>query len=573
MKTLPLFLLVLLVGAATGAGAVYWYLLHGMDHGRAEAADGDNDRDILYYRNPMDSSITSPEPRQDHMGMDYIPVYADNGEEQEPGTVRIRTGVLQNMNVRTAPAERGSLRRRVEAFGLVDYDEAGIHHAHLRTEGWIEDLRVRTTGERVGEGQILFRLYSPTLVNAQEELLQAARRGGGLDSARERLHALGMSRAEIAEVERDGRARQLITVRAMHDGVVKELHVREGMFARPEDMVMTIADLSRVWVLADLFESQADGITVGAEAQVLLPFRPGESLTATVDYLYPALASPSRTVRARLVLDNPDGRLRPGMYARVRIEAEAIRDVLHVPAEAVIRTGRQSRVIVDRGEGRFQAREVRVGRGNGERLEIRAGLEAGDRVVTSGQFLIDSESSVVAELDRMDGRDGEDHPEIMASGEVDAVDAEAGTITLSHAPIPELDWPAMTMEFELAEALDVAGIDAGMQVEFRMVQPQAGVYRVTGIDPVDGKVPGNWVDGEIEAVDPEAREILLSHGPIPNLGMPAMRMRFPVADGVDLAGLEDDMTVRFQARGVNGGSEVFAIEPRDEAGNGGDGND
>ncbi len=569
MKTPLITLILLLLGAVTGSGATWWYLHHDMDHEQAEASD--NDREILYYRNPMDSSITSPEPRQDHMGMDYIPVYADDDDaEEEPGTVRIRTAVLQNMNLRTAPAERGKLVRQVDAFGFVDYDEAGLSHVHLRVDGWIEELRVRTTGERVEAGQLLFRLYSPVLVNAQEEFLQAVRRGGGVESARQRLRALGMGPDEIAGVERSGEVRQTISVRARHAGVVQELHVRHGMFVRPADSIMTIADLSRVWVLADLFEQQANGVTVGQAAEVLLPYHPGESLQGRIDYIYPSLASPTRTVRARLALDNPDEQLKPGMYAAVRLDAEPINDVVHVPAEAVIRTGHQTRVIVYRGKGRFQAREIRVGQNAGDRLEILDGLEEGERVVTSGQFLIDSESDVVAELGRMEAVESDDErQEITSRGVVNAVDADAETINLSHEPIPELDWPEMTMDFELAADLDLEGIEPGAEVRFRITEPEPGVYRVTGIEAVNGNGKGSgsddWAEAVVNSVDRENREINISHGPIPDLDMPGMTMNFLVAEGVDLDKVQPHMKIRFRAREADTfGYEVTAIEPLDD---------
>ena len=565
MKKLLFALLMLLLGGVTGAAATYWYLLHGMEHDQAEAVDAD--REILYYRNPMDSSITSPEPRQDHMGMDYIPVYADdNGDEKEPGTVRIRSAVLQNMNLRSATAERGELVRPVDAFGVVDYDEAGLSHVHMRTEGWVEELQVRTIGEQVEAGQLLFRLYSPTLVNAQEELLQSVRRGEGLEPARERLRALGMRSQDIREVERTGNVRHRVPVHAAHDGIVQELQIREGMFVTPVDSLMTIADLSRVWMLVDLFEKQSDGISIGQRAEVHLSSRPGESLQSRVDFIYPALATPTRTVRARLLLDNPDRALKPGMYARVRLDAETITDAVHVPAEAVIRTGRQSRVIVDRGEGNFQAREVRVGRRAGDRLEILKGLEDGERVVTSGQFLIDSESSVTAELGRLDEPTAdEDEREISAEGVVNAIDVDAGTINLSHAPIPELDWPEMTMDFELADDLSLEGITPGAEVRFRMTRPEAGVYRVVAIEvPDDNGGPtadDAWAEAKVNRVNWENREMNISHGPIPDLDMAAMTMNFLVAEDVDLEQVEEGMRIRFRAGEAEPfGYEITAIE-------------
>jgi membrane fusion protein, copper/silver efflux system len=415
--------------------------------------------------------------------MDYVPIYAGAEGGGADGTVRISPVVMQNMNVRTAGVARGDLERHVETVGFVDYDEAGLTHVHLRTEGWIEELMVRTTGARVEQGQPLFRLYSPMLVNAQEELLQVVRRGGSVEPARERLRALGLGNDEIRAIERAGEPRRVITVRARRGGVVQKLNVAEGMYVMPGTEVMTIADLSRVWIVADLFEHQVDSVAAGRAASVTLPFRRGEVLEGKVDYVYPELAGATRTVRARLVFDNPGERLKPGMYADVRLQADSLSNVLHVPAEAVIRTGRQDRVIVAVGEGRFQARPVALGRRAGDRLEIASGLREGERVVTSGQFLIDSEASVTAELNRMDDAEPEADEEVWADGRINEVDAAGRQVNLYHEPIPQIGWPAMTMDFAVADDVSLEGIQPAMAVRFRMREREEFVFEITAIQP------------------------------------------------------------------------------------------
>ncbi|WP_299310756.1 efflux RND transporter periplasmic adaptor subunit [uncultured Halomonas sp.] len=318
-------------GAAAGAAAVtYWPDSHA--HVAEASGTANGEREILYYRHPHNPSVTSPEPRKDEMGMDFIPIYAGGGDAT-PGTVSISPVVQQNMNVRIGSVARGDLARLVETVGFVDYDESRLSHVHLRTQGWIEELSVRTTGERVEEGQLLFRLYAPELVNAQEELLHVVRRGGSPAPARERLRALGVSAAEIAEIERAGQPRRLIAVRANQGGVVESLNVREGMYVTPGTEVMTI-----------LFEHQVDAVARGDAAHVKLPFRPGERLEGKIDYIYPSLNSPTRTVQVRLTFDNPGERLKPGMYADVQLTTRPLQGVLYLPAEAVIRTGRQDQI-------------------------------------------------------------------------------------------------------------------------------------------------------------------------------------------------------------------------------------
>lgn len=484
MKTL-IAIFFLFLGAAGGAGALhYWQNLHNPG---AIAGAASGERVILHYRHPHNPTITSVTPRKDEMGMDYVPIYADAaGGDDPPGTVRVSPTVQQNMNVRIGAVTRGDLPRTIATVGFVEYDEAGLSHVHLRTEGWIEALEVRTTGEGVEAGQRLFQLHSPALVNAQEELLLAVRRGGSVEPARERLRILGVSSAEIAAIERSGEPRQRVSIHARHGGVVERLNVAEGMYVTPGTEVMTIADLSRIWVLADLFEHQADAVAVGQAARVSLPFRSGEVLHGRVDYVYPSLNGPTRTLRARLVFDNPEIRLKPGMYADVELEVGPLTDVLHLPAEAVIRTGRQDRVILALGEGRFQARPVAIGRRAGERLEILAGLGEGERVVLSGHFLIDSEASVTAELTRMTPAEPEPESDgsVWAAGRINAIDLEYHELNLDHEAIPAIGWPAMTMDLEVAPEVVLEGLTPGLEIRFRMHEREEYVYEITAIEPV-----------------------------------------------------------------------------------------
>ncbi|RFA29012.1 hypothetical protein CAI21_11225 [Alkalilimnicola ehrlichii] len=478
MKAIHIVLLLSLGAAVGGAASV------AVQKATTNAASSGGEREILYYRNPMDPSITSPEPRKDHMGMDYVPVYADSAEAGDGDGVRVAPGVLQSMNVRLATVEQGDLTRQVRAVGYVDFDESGLSHVHLRTEAWIEDLRVRTTGEQVERGQVLFRMYSPALINAQEELLQVVRSGADRTAARERLAALGLSAADIRTIEQEGRVQSLVPMRARQRGSVQELSIREGMQLAPGTTAMELADLSRVWLLVDLFPEQAADVQVGSGAAIRIN---DMSLSGTVDFIYPALDTATRTVRARITLDNPDGRLRPGMYADVDLQAGTVTNTVHVPAEAVIRTGSHSRVVVALGEGRFAGRAVKLGRRFGDRFEIREGLEVGESVVASGHFLIDSESNLGAELRRMEKAGPQDEPRqvVWAEGKLISIDRQAHEIRLAHEPIPELQWPEMTMDFSVDEAVALDGFAAGQVVRFRMIEGGVLGYTVTAIEPID----------------------------------------------------------------------------------------
>lgn len=368
-------------------------------------ATEESEKEILYWVAPMDPNYRRDEPGKSPMGMDLIPVYA--GADEEGNDVRISPAVVQNLGVRTAAAEQGTLSRLVDTVGYIDYDESKVSHLHMRVSGWIENLSVKSEGERVSKNQRLFNLYSPDLVNAQEEFLRALNSGnqGLIQASRERLNALGISRGDITRLEKRRKVRQTVAIYAPQDGVVSELPVREGMYVKPNMNVMTLADLSSVWLIAEIFERQANWVKTGDKAEVTLPFLPGKSWMGQVEYIYPSLDMKTRTLKARLRFDNPGESLKPNMYARILLHASPRENVISIPVEALIRSGGQDRVIVKVAEGRFAARVVVVGIESGERIEIMEGLAVGDQVVTSGQFLLDSEASLKASFSRMTGAD------------------------------------------------------------------------------------------------------------------------------------------------------------------------
>ena len=374
-------------------------------HGQ-EAMDS-AERKVLYWVAPMDPSYRRDRPGKSPMGMDLVPVYADQQAGADAGTVRIDPVVVNNLGVRDAAVARGTLARAVDTVGYIDYDETRISHVHVRKEGWIEKLRVRAAGEMIRDGQPLFDLYSPAMVNAQEEYLQALARGGrGLvQASREKLAALGVSTAQIAALEKTGKASQYIRFYAPQAGVLARLNVREGMYIRPETEVMSLANLDRIWLIAEVFEREADWVDVGQQARAVIPALENRVLQGRVEYIYPDLDPVTRTLRVRLSFANADGKLKPNMYAHIQIQAQPREGVLSIPREALISDGQAQRVILALGGGRFQARPVVAGMESGDRVEIVRGLQAGERVVTSAQFLIDSEASLKASLMRMHGRE------------------------------------------------------------------------------------------------------------------------------------------------------------------------
>jgi Cu(I)/Ag(I) efflux system membrane fusion protein len=361
--------------------------------GAASAAPSGGKR-ILYYRNPMGLPDTSPVPKKDSMGMDYIPVYEG---ETDASTVTVSPGKLQRTGVRSEAVGRRVLTTPVRAPGALDEDERRISVVSVRSESFVEAVESVTTGDHVHKGQPLLRLYSPDIAAAAAQYLSAV----GFEGARRRLENLAVPSDVINEIERTRKVPLAITWTAPRDGVVIERNVSDGMRAMPGDVLFRIVDHSAIWVLADVTERDLAGIREGQSATVHVRGFPGRTFTGTVTQIYPHLSMETRTARVRIELANPDGILRPAMYADVEFATGSQAPVVAVPDSAVIDTGTRQVVILDRGEGRFEPREVKVGvRGSGF-TEVRDGVAEGDKVVVSANFLIDAESNLKAALQGM----------------------------------------------------------------------------------------------------------------------------------------------------------------------------
>ena len=447
-------------------------------------APGVAEPEILYWVAPMDPDYRRDGPGKSPMGMDLVPVYADG--ETDPAIVNIDPAVVNNLGVRTAPAEIGPLARRVETVGYIGYDQDTVEHIHSRVDGWIETLAVTAAGDPVESGQLLYELYSPTLVNAQEEYL-AALSGGNrslIGASRARLASLGVTEFEIQRLDRERTASRLVSVYADLSGFTTSLGVREGIYITPATEIMSIAELDQVWVLVEVFERQTGWIQEGQQAEVELDYLPGQSWQGRVDYVYPELDAETRTLKVRLRFDNSSQQLRPNMFARVTVFGSDTDPVVHVPREALIRGGKVDRVVIALGDGRFRAQPVDVGIEAGDRGEIRSGLSAGDLIVTSGQFLIDSESNIESALMRMDDEAASPLPNRVRIGAVvRSTDPRQSKLTLQHDPVPAWSWPAMTMSFDVTDASMVEDLGAGQAVEIVIEKYADGRHRITEILP------------------------------------------------------------------------------------------
>jgi Cu(I)/Ag(I) efflux system membrane fusion protein len=498
--------------------------LHAGESGAASAgasATTASSRKILYFRNPMGLPDTSPTPKKDPMGMDYIPVYegeeADSGAPGGANSIRISTEKVQKLGVRTEAATMRRLGQAVRASGRVEADERRIATIAPKFEGYVERLLVNATGQNVAKGEPLFEVYSPELVSAQREYaiavqgLQKMKDGGealaGMkqlaDASLARLRNWDLSPSEIDALVRTGEAKRTVTMRSPVTGVVTEKKAVQGMRFMPGDALYQVTDLSRVWVLADVPEQDIGMIRNGAKATVRLAAYPAQAFEGPITYVYPTLRAETRTVPVRIELANPRQLLKPAMFARVEVEVGRGAPALVVPDSAVIDSGTRRIVLVQRGEGLFEPREVTLGARSENYVEVLGGVKEGERIVVAANFLIDAESNLRAAVGGLAGHAGHGAsgagatpPEPSASapasapavghrghGSVESVDATAGVVTLRHDPIASLQWPAMTMGFKVANSALLSGLKPGTHVSFEVVQRQPNEWVITALTP------------------------------------------------------------------------------------------
>jgi Cu(I)/Ag(I) efflux system membrane fusion protein len=508
----------LLIGFALGALALFIaqvafetvFLEHSSSHRGLSAEKGSesvSERKPLYWVAPMDADYRRDQPGKSPMGMDLVPVFEEGtlSTTAEKGSVVIAPHVINNLGVRTALAERKAINSDIVSVGYVKYDEDEIVHIHPRVEGWIEKLYIKAEGNAVDRGEPLYTLYSPQLVNAQEELVIALRRknSGLVNAAKNRLKALQLLPDLIEKLETTQQVQQNITFYAPQSGVVDGLNIREGFFVKPENTLFSIAKLNKIWVEAEVYERDVVQISKGLPVSMTLDYLPGREWMGKVDYVYPALDEKTRTLRIRLAFDNSDNLLRPNMFANVTIHTRKAETTLIVPKEAVIRTGMQNRVVLALGDGKFKSVSVNIGRVSQDSIEILNGLNEGDRVVTSAQFLLDSESSKTSDFTRIESSEkphsanshsGGSHlsvshsssshlagshspgshssmpkPEVSSAtvtGVINAVNTSTRIVNISREAIEKWNRPPATMDFTVAQNIDLTRFNVSDTVNF-----------------------------------------------------------------------------------------------------------
>jgi Cu(I)/Ag(I) efflux system membrane fusion protein len=477
----------LIAASVLGAGGYGLYAL-GMKHG-AGMTDGASDADpsagkkVLYWHDPMVPGQKFDKPgKSPFMDMMLVPVYAEG--DGDPSQVAVSPRVQQNLGVRTAEVTRGSVAPRVEAAGSIAFNERDQAVVQARATGYIERLHVRATLDRVGRGQPLAELYVPDWVAAQEEFLSVRRMQGTelavlVDGARQRMRQVGMSDEQIRLVEASGKLQPRITLSAPVGGVVVELMAREGMTVMPGATLFRINGLSTVWANAEVPESQAAMLRPGAPVEARSPALPNTVFKGTVQAILPEVNPSTRTLKARIELSNPRAQLAPGMFVSVALAGRA-EPGLMVPTEAIIQTGRRSVVMLAEADGKFRPVDVEIGVEANGQTEVKRGLEAGQKVVVSGQFLVDSEASLKGVTTRM-GEMPAAAAEHSGEGKVEAIGKDA--VTLSHAPIPSMQWGAMTMDFGAPTAGLPPAVKPGASVRFAFTMNTEGLPVLTRIAP------------------------------------------------------------------------------------------
>lgn len=522
----------LVVVAVVAGGGGYWMGNRGagsqvtassVTAGTTVPVDGvaKKERKLLYYRNPMGLPDTSPTPKKDPMGMDYIAVFegeedgGDSSAPANPNQVKISTEKVQKLGVRSEAAQLRTLDKIVRAAGRIEPDEGRIFAISPKFEGYVERLHVNVTGQPVTKGQALFEVYSPELVSAQREYAIAAQ---GVDSLKDagdiaqsgmkqladssllRLKNWDIPESQIKALAKSGQTKRTLTFLSPVSGVITEKKALQGMRFMPGEELYQVADLSSVWVVADVFEQDIGQVQLGAVAKVRINAYPDKLFEGKVSYVYPTLNEMTRTVPVRVELPNPGLLLKPAMYAQMELPVATKGAVVTVPVSAVIDSGTRQIVLLQKGEGRFEPREVKVGARSDANIEIIDGVKEGEQVVIAANFLIDAESNLKAAVGGFGHsahgatpKEGAEAERVVpaatgvshrASGRIDDYDPKNGTASIEHGPIESLKWPGMTMEFKIANEALVKGLKPGARIDFEFVERGQGEWVITSVKPI-----------------------------------------------------------------------------------------
>ena len=451
----------------------------------------------LYWVAPMDPNYRKDGPGKSLMGMDLIPVYEESRNDQDPvGTVNISAQIENQLGVKTAEVRLQSMQQTLNLAGFSQPDDTSVQNYHSRTSGWVEKLYVHSLGDIIKQGQALYDFYSPELVYAQEEFISALKTNnhGLTQSSRLKLQALGLSKRQINDLQSSKKVKQQLTFYAKKSGYITHLNVREGMYIQPQNKMLESADLSRIWVMAEVFESQAQWLETGLPVMMTVQGFANKQWQGRIDYIFPSVSASNRTQQIRVIFDNPDRQLKSNMFAQLMIQAAPLPPQLVVPENAIIVTGAGQRVVLALGDGQYRSVPVTTGVYAQGLVQIISGLEKGQKVVTSAQFLIDSESNISAGLDRIDNMEDTQTSldRVWVQGRIHSI--ENNTLTLEHDPIEKWQWPSMVMSLPVIESIDASQFKQGDEIGFCLDEFENKRYIITHIEKSDSS-PSNSIGG------------------------------------------------------------------------------
>lgn len=492
MKNKILVLSAVLVAAASG------YFVGDMSADKttspnSNVSGGNAEPEVLHWVAPMDENFKRDKPGKSPMGMDLVPVYAnENARPSIKNSILIKPSIAQNLGLRTDVAKLAPWTKHIHAVGELAWDGSKVSKVFVRAEGWLETFAIESVGQRITQGQNLFSIYAPNLLSAQQEFVAALKSGNGglIENGRMRLLALGASSDQVDAIERSKRVQRLLPYVAERSGVVTALSVAEGSYVTPQTEIATIANTDQVWVEAELHESDVMAVKVGDSVRVSLVAYPGQRLEAKLVYIYPELNPKTRSAKVRAVLPNPDGLLRAGMFARLELISEQ-KSALQIPREAVIRARAGNRVVVAMGDGQFVVKPVLLGSESETVATVLEGLELGEAVVTSAQFLLDSEANGYQALARLGSlRTAESAATIMGF-------PQRGRIRLLHESIAVLDWLSKNTVFAVADDINLMPFNKEDRVSFELRETLAGEWVVERIEPLTDELERSTPSKEI----------------------------------------------------------------------------
>ncbi len=547
MKSIKSYILFVL--AVVSAFLIGYYLSSKSPQASAESNQS-SANEPLYWVAPMDPNYRRDKPGKSPMGMDLIPVYAnDNSQNDSPGTITIAPNVVNSLGVRIDTATIQTISQKISTVGIIGFNENKRSHIHPRVSGWIEKLYFKAEGEVIKKGDAIYELYSPELVNAQNEFLLA------LDSGREsliraaklKLKALHIHDKLVDELTKTRQLKNSVAFYSPQNGIIDKLNIREGFYVQPGSDLLSIGDLSSVWLEAEVFEKQSNQVAIGDIAQMTIESMPGKTWRGKVDYVYPIVGEKNRTLRVRIVFDNKDNQLKPNMYAQVDIFPKSESLALTIPKEALIRTGKSNRVVLQVDEGQFKSINVSIGRTNERFIEILEGVHEGDKVVVSAQFLLDSESSKTSDFRRMQSPNAASLT-VWVGATIDSVNIADRTAAITHEAIDDWGWPAMTMDFNVAESVNIEKLTNGLYLHIQITRNENS-YELSDIHIMEHSKstdkPSASVKGVIKNINLNNRTMLIAREAIEKWNRPAAEVDFVIAPNIEIDSFSESQSVAF----------------------------